>query len=262
MYDHDDDGNASQTSEITLDSLFTDDMTIGDITLDSFDFLQSTGRRASRKGGRQVKKEKVPLILENEIPEMVGLDVTTLKRTSSSKAIAQYEHYYNALVGFYKVKQPRKLDNIKNLLEMWKDNEMKLKSLVKKVEAEYNVTLISSSHSVGTNSSSGKSTHRVRKQRKVLSSSTKRPAPAKTDFIDSFQKLSFETKMTLMKKKGGNGKPQQAPKKNVKNVKNFMNCLDNVNKSAQSFLNQQSSKYEKYLLDKDYHRKRRFVSAE
>jgi len=259
MYDHDDDGNASQTSEITLDSLFTDDMTIGDITLDSFDFLQSTGRRASRKVGRQQKKEKVPLILENEIPEMVGLDVTTLKRTSSSKAIDQYEYYYNNLVGFYKVKQPRKLDNIKNLLEMWKDNEMKLKSLVKKVEAEYNVSLMPSSRSVETISSSAKSTQRVRKQRKVLSSSTKRPAPAKTDFIDSFQKLSFETKMTLMKKKGGSGKAHHVPKGNVKN---FINCLDNVNKSAQSFLNQQSSKYEKYLLDKDYHRKKRFVSAE
>jgi len=259
-YYDDDDGNTSQTSDITFDSLMTDDNTIDEISLDSIDLYQK--RRPSRKMMRAKKMEMDPIVEKEIFSRVVGIEVNEVSahiNLDDLKPISQFKKYYNILVEFYQVSQPQKLNNIKILLELFQDNETKLLQLIQKVEAEYDVSLIPPSHAISGNSYEvQKSSKKIQqKDENEIQSSTatienSNPPPS---FIeeDLYERICFQPKTKLKKR---NTNKNNSVQKYKGNMKNLIDRLESVHQSAQLFLDKESYRYEKYLLDTEYHQKK------
>jgi len=282
FYD-DDDGNTTQTSEITFDSLTTDDNTIDDntiddntiddiiiddITLDSLDLYRN--RRPSRKM-RRAKKMEMVLNIEKEVLSQVYYieenEESLPVNFDHLRHISQCGNYSNVLVEFYQVYQLQKINNIKLLLERFQNNEVKLLQLIKKVEAEYNVSLIPPSHAIRGNSyevqkSSRKEENEIQLSIAAAESSNKyqttNPLPPSIE-EDSYDKICYQPKTKLKRR---NINKNNSAQKYKRSMKKFMDRVGNVHQSAQSFLDKESSKYERYLLDEEYCQKRTTESSE
>jgi len=268
--DDDDRTYSTQTSEITFDSVMTDDITIDEITVDSFDLYHS------QKPSRKMMRAKRMSISVPQIQEDKASNDDDVKMIH----ISQCENFRNILIGFYEVCKPEKLANIQRLLKMFHDDETKLLQLMKRVEGEYNVSLIPPSHAVTSNAYDVKGTRKEEKMprrfstiqeeevkaRRCSTSSTgssdsfrtQNTNPSTSSEQDSYEKICYQPKMKLKKPSGNKNRFG----KYMGTMKNIMDKVENASTSANSFLDNQSKKYEKYLLNKDYKEKKKHVSSE
>jgi len=240
-----------------------------EITLDSLDLYPNRRssikrRRKSRKNNNNNNKNKI----ENNIPEFILVENSTkefnndpiIHNKKKHNTSSQCKKYRKIIIGFYKIYVPQKVDNIIFLLDKFKNNEIKLMQLVKRIETAYNVILLSSppyyrvpdieiqeildkdiiicsvvSPGQSTtlecninnvcNNINNKETKKKKKKQQRNNNNTKNKSSS-----------SFDN--SLQKCKGG--------------ILGFMSRLENAHQSVQSFLDQESSILDEYLLDKNY----------
>jgi len=199
-------------SEIIIETKDVDDDSIEDITAEYQDDDYQNIE------GEDITKNETVYNFVNSVHEA---------SRKHKKRISQCENYRKILVEFYEVHAPQKLKNINFLLERFNKNEIKLMQLIKRVETEYDVTLLLSTVQENTEA-------QHYQEKKIY----------RTSSVESFNK-SYCNK----------------PKRNVNNMSlnkykgKMVNCiahLKNAHQSVHSFIDQESLLFDEYLLDKDY----------